>query len=49
VLVTALGSASLRATRQFNGGRKLVKTHQNVLVFVKGDWRRAAAACRGEV
>jgi len=49
VLVTAVGTASLRATRQFNGGRKLVKTHQNVLVFVKGDWRRAAAACRGEV
>lgn len=24
------------------------KTHQNVLVFVKGDWRRAAKACADE-
>jgi len=26
-------------------GRKLGKTHQNVLVFVKGDWRKATEAC----
>ncbi|MDQ2987458.1 MAG: DNA methyltransferase [Armatimonadota bacterium] len=45
VLVTSVGSASMRVTRQFNGGRKLCKTHQNVLVFVKGDWRKAADAC----
>lgn len=45
VLATPVGSACLRVTRQFNGGRKLVKLHQNVLVFVKGDWKRAAAAC----
>jgi len=42
VLVTPCGSASMRATRQFNGGRKLVKTHQNVLVFCKGDWKEAS-------
>jgi DNA modification methylase len=42
ILVTSVGSASMRVTRQFNGGRKLCKTHQNVLVFVKGDWKRAA-------
>lgn len=47
ILVTAVGSAAIRAPRQFQGGRKLVKTHQNVLVFVKGDWRKAVAACNG--
>lgn len=47
VLVTSVGSASMRVTKQFNAGRKLCKTHQNVLVFVKGDWRKAAEACRG--
>lgn len=46
VLVTPCGSASMRATRQFNGGRKLVKTHQNVLVFCKGDWKKAAVAIK---
>lgn len=45
ILVTAVGSLSIRVGRQFAGGRKLGKTHQNVLVFVKGDWRRATAAC----
>ena len=44
ILVTPCGSASMRATRQFNGGRKLVKTHQNVLVFCKGDWKTATEA-----
>ena len=46
ILVTSVGSASMRVTRQFNGGRKLCKTHQNVLVFCKGDWRRAAAVAK---
>lgn len=45
VLVTAVGSLPLRVPRQFDAGRKLGKTHQNVLVFVKGDWRKAVAAC----
>lgn len=48
ILVSPVGTAAIRATRQFNGGRKLVKTHQNVLVFCKGDPRRAAAACMPE-
>jgi 16S rRNA G966 N2-methylase RsmD len=37
VLVTQAGSASMRADRQFSAAKKLVKTHQNVLIFVKGD------------
>ena len=45
VLVTAIGSRSIRVGRQFEAGRKLGKTHQNVLVFVKGDPRKATAWC----
>jgi len=45
VLVTAVGSLPLRVGRQFSSGRKLGKTHQNVLVFVKGDPKAATAAC----
>jgi hypothetical protein len=45
ILVTAIGSLALRAARVFTPGRKLGKTHQNVLVFVKGGWHEAADAC----
>lgn len=41
ILMTALGNAGMRANRQFSAARKLVKTHQNILVFCKGDPRRA--------
>lgn len=44
ILVTAIGSLAIRAGRQFQLGRKLGKTHQNVLVFVKGDAKAAVAA-----
>jgi DNA modification methylase len=39
VLVTAVGSLPVRAGRQFSASRKLGRTHQNVLVFYKGDPR----------
>ncbi len=45
ILVTAVGSLPIRAGRQFAASRKLGKTHQNCLVFVKGNWRKAVAAC----
>ena len=45
VLVTAVGSLPVRITKQFDSGRKLGKTHQNVYVFCKGDPKRAAKAC----
>ena len=45
VLLTAIGSLPVRITRQFESGRKLGKTHQNVLVFCKGNPKRAAEAC----
>jgi len=48
ILVTAIGSGSLRVSRQFDAGRKFVKTHQNVLVFCKGDWKRATRAISSE-
>ncbi len=48
VLVTAIGSLPIRITKQFNSGRKLGKTHQNIFVFVKGDGKKAAQACGGK-
>jgi DNA modification methylase len=36
VLVTAVGSLPIRVGRQFSIGRKIGKTHQNILVFYKG-------------
>jgi len=40
ILVTAVGSLPIRVGKQFQGYRKLGKTHQNVLVFYKGDPRK---------
>jgi hypothetical protein len=45
ILMTPVGSLPIRAGRQFAAGRKMGKTHQNVLVFVKGDPAKAAQAC----
>lgn len=45
ILVTAVGSLPIRVNKQFMAGRKLGKTHQNILVFVKGDGKKAAVAC----
>lgn len=44
ILVTAAGSLPIRAGKQFAATRKVGKTHQNVLVFVKGDPKKATAA-----
>ncbi len=44
ILVTAAGSLPIRAGRQFEAARKLGKTHQNILVFVKGDAKKATEA-----
>ena len=45
ILVTSVGSLPIRVGKQFSASRKLGKTHQNVLIFCKGDGKRAAAAC----
>lgn len=45
VLITVAGTLPVRITKQFNAGRKLGKTHQNVLVFVKGCPKEATKIC----
>lgn len=42
ILVTATGTAAMRANKQMISSRCIVKGHQNVLVFVKGDRKKAA-------
>ena len=42
ILATMLGTAPVRTSKQFGVGRKLGKVHQNVMVFVKGDPKKAA-------
>lgn len=45
ILVTPLGPLPTVAARTFTGTRLLSRTHQDVLVFVKGDRKRATVAC----
>lgn len=45
ILVSPIGSLALRLNRQFLSGRKFGKGHQNVLIFVKGDGKKATEAC----
>lgn len=37
ILVEAIGTGAIRANKQFGNLRKVIKTHQNVIVFYKGD------------
>jgi DNA modification methylase len=48
IFISPLGSMPLRAARPFEGSRKCLKAHQNVLVFVKGDPKKATKKC-GEI
>lgn len=48
ILLTPAGSLPIRIAKQFRSSRKVGKTNQNVLIFCKGDPRRAAEAL-GEV
>lgn len=41
VLITCVGSLPIRVSGQFEGGRKLGKSHQNILVFAKGEPKKA--------
>lgn len=45
ILLTSIGSAAFSAAGAFEGSRKLKKSHQQVLVFVKGDAKIATANC----
>ena len=39
ILIEQIATAAVRAGKQFSAWRKVVKTHQNVLIFVKGNER----------
>lgn len=41
ILLNAVGSSAMRANRIFCAARKVVRVHQNILVFVKGDPKKA--------
>jgi ParB-like chromosome segregation protein Spo0J/DNA modification methylase len=45
ILVSPVGSLAMRASKMFTTSRKLGKTHQTVLVFVKGDPKKATERC----
>lgn len=45
ILVTAVGSLPIRAGKIFKSSRKIGKTHQNILVFCKGDPKLATKDC----
>lgn len=45
ILVSPVGSLPIRVGLYFTKGRKLGKTHQQILVFVKGDPRKATEYC----
>lgn len=45
ILINTAGSLPIRVSQQFVPSRKLGKCHQNILVFVKGDPKRATSRC----
>lgn len=45
ILLNQVGSNAIRASGAFSKSRKLGKVHQNILVFVKGDAKKATLAC----
>ena len=47
VLATSTVTAGIRAGYAFENTRRVIRVHEEVLVFVKGDASRAATACIG--
>lgn len=47
VLLDQVGTAAVRAERPFRATRKLTRVHQHLLIFVKGDAKRAASRLEG--
>lgn len=45
ILVSPIGSLAVRVGRSFTTTRKLGKTHQTVLVFIKGNAKKATEKC----
>lgn len=48
IILTPIGTAAVRAPRQFDSGRKAARIHEYMLVFVKGDGKKAAKWATGE-
>jgi hypothetical protein len=48
VVLDPIGTAPQRAGLAFNASRKIVRVHQHLLVFLKGDAKQATKACGGE-
>ena len=44
ILINPMGSLQIRMGKQFNVTKKLGRTHQNIVIFVKGDPRIASTA-----
>ena len=40
ILVEQIGTGAMRVNHTFSNGRKLIKTHQNCLIFYKGDIKK---------
>lgn len=47
IIADPVGSAAMRAERQFVATRKLARTHQHLLIFCKGNPKAATYACGG--
>ena len=45
IFLNAVGNTAMRAGNYFTGSRKLGRIHQNVLIFVKGDPKKATEFC----
>ena len=41
IFATPVGSLPIRTSKQFDAGRKVGKMHQNILIFIKGDSKKA--------
>src|SRR5690606_5905655 len=48
VLLDQVGTAAVRAERPFRATRKVTRVHQHLLIFVKGDAKRAATRLEGD-
>lgn len=49
VILDNVGSGAMRAGKLFQQSRKLVRMHQHLLIFIKGDPREAALAAGGHL
>lgn len=49
IILTPIGTAAVRTPRQFDASRKAGRVHEYLLVFVKGDARKATEAAKAEV